>query len=162
MTGRTTTDSAVGMEPQSGGMRNETSAVEAIGRLEAENAALLDEIGALTKALTGLTCGGSEFFIRKGERYVADIPACVAWVRRAKEDSHKNLVRTIKERNEARESLRHSVEREAGLREALTPLAAAATKREALSSRSLSDATRAVVPLGHLRKARAALDRRAG
>jgi hypothetical protein len=48
-------------------------------------AELLAENAALTKALTGLTCGGSEFFIRKGDRYVADIPACVGYVQRARE-----------------------------------------------------------------------------
>jgi len=45
------------------------------------------------------------------------------------------------------------------LREALVPLASAATKREAMSGNSLSDKTRTVVPLGHLRAARAALSR---
>ena len=38
-------------------------------------------------------CGGSEFFVRKGRRYVADIPACVAWVRRAREEGHYGRVR---------------------------------------------------------------------
>jgi len=50
---------------------------------------LLAENAALTKALTGLTCGGSEFFIRKGDRYVADIPACVGYVQRAREAAHR-------------------------------------------------------------------------
>jgi hypothetical protein len=58
-------------------------------------AALTDENAALTKALTGLTCGGSEFFTRKGDRYVADIDACVAWVRRCKEDAHRRTVEAL-------------------------------------------------------------------
>lgn len=85
----------------------------------AENAALLDEIGALTKALTGLTCGGSEFFIRKGDRYLADIPACIAWVRRGREDSHKNLVRALSERNAARSALSEAEGELDRMREAL-------------------------------------------
>ncbi len=64
------------------------SAQARIAELEAENQ-------ALTKALTGLTCGGSEFFVRKGERYVADIKACVDWVRRCKEDAHHRTVKAI-------------------------------------------------------------------
>jgi len=51
--------------------------------------ALIQESADLTKALTGLTCGGSEFFIRKGDRYVADIDACVAWVRRRDSNAHE-------------------------------------------------------------------------
>lgn len=65
------------------------SAQARIAELEAENE-------ALTKALTGLTCGGSEFFTRKGDRYVADIKACVDWVRRAKNDAHRRSVVAIK------------------------------------------------------------------
>lgn len=56
-----------------------------IAELEAESA-------ELTKALTGLTCGGSEFFLRKGNRYVADIPACVAWVERRDRDAHNRYL----------------------------------------------------------------------
>lgn len=50
---------------------------------------LVAESAALTKALTGLTCGGSEFFIRKGDRFVADIDACVAWVKRRDTAAHE-------------------------------------------------------------------------
>jgi len=53
---------------------------------------LTAESAALTKALTGLTCGGSEFFVRKGDRYVADIPACVGYVKRARDDAHRRWV----------------------------------------------------------------------
>jgi predicted O-linked N-acetylglucosamine transferase (SPINDLY family) len=54
------------------------------------------ESADLTKALTGLTCGGSEFFVRKGERFMADIPACVAWVRRSKQGALKRTVEAVK------------------------------------------------------------------
>lgn len=55
----------------------------------------------LQKALTGLTCGGSEFFVRKGDRFAADIDACVAWVRRSKEDAHRRSLEAIKARQSA-------------------------------------------------------------
>lgn len=58
-------------------------------------AELLEENAALTKALTGLTCGGSEFFIRKGDRYVADIPACVGYVQRAREADHRRWLDAV-------------------------------------------------------------------
>lgn len=52
---------------------------------ERATAALEAECAELTKALTGLTCGGSEFFVRKGERFTADIPACLDYIRRSRE-----------------------------------------------------------------------------
>lgn len=73
-------------------------AVERVIVLEAENE-------ALTKALTGLTCGGSEFFSRKGDRYVADIAACVAWVRRNKTEAHRRTVDALLENKRQAESL---------------------------------------------------------
>lgn len=63
---------------------------------------LLDEIAALTKALTGLTCGGSEFFIRKGDRYVADIPACVEYVRRFEQGQHEYILKLSRQLQDAR------------------------------------------------------------
>jgi len=54
--------------------------------------ALEAESAELTKALTGLTCGGSEFFVRRGKRYVADIDACVSWVLRVKQDAHRRAL----------------------------------------------------------------------
>jgi hypothetical protein len=74
-------------------------------RLTEQVSALETESAELTKALTGLTCGGSEFFIRKGDRFVADIPACVEWVRRAKMDAHKRSVEAMRETKELRETL---------------------------------------------------------
>lgn len=46
----------------------------------------------LTKALTGLTVGGSEFFIRKRGRYLADIPACVQHIRERDQRNHRMIV----------------------------------------------------------------------
>lgn len=60
--------------------------------LERRVAELEAESAELTKALTGLTCGGSEFFLRKGTRYVADIPACVAWIERRDRDAHNRYL----------------------------------------------------------------------
>jgi hypothetical protein len=68
---------------------------------EGERDALLAESHELTKALTGLTCGGSEFFIRKGDRYIADIKACVDYVRRRDTDAHSHIVRAITGRQAA-------------------------------------------------------------
>lgn len=56
---------------------------------------------ALTKALTGLTCNGSEFFIRRGDEYVADIEACVAWIRRSRESQQAAVKSALAKRCEA-------------------------------------------------------------
>lgn len=56
---------------------------------------------ALTKALTGLTCNGSEFFIRRGDEYVADIEACVAWIRRSRESQQAAVKSALAKRGEA-------------------------------------------------------------
>jgi len=66
---------------------------------------LEEESAALTKALTGLTCNGSEFFIRKGDRFTADIDACVAYVRRAREDAHRRTVEAIRRAQKAEAAL---------------------------------------------------------
>ena len=60
-----------------------------IAELEAESA-------ELTKALTGLTASGSEFFVRKGDRYVADANACVEYVRRRQRTQHDYIVKATK------------------------------------------------------------------
>lgn len=67
-------------------------AASRIAELEAKLAERDAEVADLTKALTGLTCGGSEFFTRKGERFVADIKACVEYVRRAKTDANRGRI----------------------------------------------------------------------
>jgi len=72
---------------------------------ETEKAALLVEIADLTKALTGLTCGGSEFFSRKGDRFVADIPACVNWVNQRNRDAHNRLLDAVYKRLEVEDKL---------------------------------------------------------
>lgn len=66
---------------------------------------LLAEVHELTKALTGLTCGGSEFFSRRGERFVADIPACVEYVRRSQRDYHERTLRFAERARKAEDEL---------------------------------------------------------
>lgn len=63
---------------------------------------LLGEVERLEKrakdqtiALTGLTCGGSEFFVRDGEKFYADIDACVNYVREAKANQHREIVKRV-------------------------------------------------------------------
>lgn len=72
---------------------------------------LEQEVQDLTKALTGLTCNGSEFFVRRhdfygGSRYVADIYACVEYIRRSRENLFNTMKDAIIERNELREKLK--------------------------------------------------------
>lgn len=79
----------------------------------AEQDELLNEISALTKALTGLTCGGSEFFCRKGDRYVADVKACVEYVQRTRRDAHERWLSEAKQRRsliEENERMRDALE----------------------------------------------------
>lgn len=57
-----------------------------IARLQERVRELEQFVDEATKALTGLTCGGSEFFIRDGYGFKADIPACVAWIKQSRED----------------------------------------------------------------------------
>lgn len=100
---------------------NATIMQEAADALEAQQARIAEleaESAALTRALTGLTCSGSEFFIRKGDRYVADIDACVSWVRRTKEDAHRRTIKAITEQK-ASQALADRYEK------ALRPFAAA-------------------------------------
>ncbi len=81
------------------GKANAALIVAAASSLRAgvEHDGLREECANLTKALTGLTCSGSEFFIRKGERYTADIPACLEYIRRARESQHTAMMRFKRE-----------------------------------------------------------------
>ncbi|MCJ2009762.1 hypothetical protein, partial [Methylobacterium sp. J-092] len=56
---------------------------------------------ALTKALTGLTWGGSEFFTRRGEDFIANAKACVENVRARMETRQRALIREADRRNVA-------------------------------------------------------------
>lgn len=76
---------------------------QALTKFEQE---LLAENAALTRALTGLTCGGSEFFVRKGERFVADIEACVAWISRMRLDANRRSMNAIRGQKEVEDSTR--------------------------------------------------------
>lgn len=72
-----------------------------IGELRAELSDAWSHVHELTKALTGLTCGGSEFFIKRRGYYIADIPACVDWVRRRERIAHEQIVKLTVARKEA-------------------------------------------------------------
>lgn len=72
-----------------------------LAALEARVRELETESAALTKALTGLTCNGSEFFIRKGDRYVADIEACVAWITNRDRKAHRREIALVSARKAA-------------------------------------------------------------
>lgn len=95
--------------------------VRALAPLQAELAEAWEHVATLTKALTGLSGGGSEFFIRRRDRYIADAPFCLERVRdreRILHDQLKRLARELRaERNPTeavRDMLAASVEKECG------------------------------------------------
>jgi hypothetical protein len=55
----------------------------------------------LQTALTDLTCGGSEFFVRHGDGYRADIRACVTYVRSLQSLYHSRTVEAIRAKQAA-------------------------------------------------------------
>lgn len=80
----------------------------------------------LTKALTGLTANGSEFFtraVRLGE-YYADVQKCVEYIRNRYESQHSAIIEAIKARKAAESSLAEAQLRIAGLEAALHEIAA--------------------------------------
>lgn len=72
---------------------------------EAEAEEAWGYVHELTKALTNLTCGGSEFFIRRRGRYIADAKACVEWVRRRDSNAHQRIVEAITRAQKAEAAL---------------------------------------------------------
>lgn len=82
------------------------AAVNALPALIAAYRALEGESHDLTKALTGLTVGGSEFFVRKGERFVADIDACVTFVRERDRRAHVQILEAVERAKRAEEVVR--------------------------------------------------------
>lgn len=118
----TSTGNAVGMEPQSGGMRHENSTVEAIGRLEELAGWFADD--SVDHMLAGSVA----------KEHSADLRLVL-------------------------ESRRHSVEREAGLREALEAIAEGRDvgRHDGLPEDGPAHDADTMFAL-----ARAALDRRAG
>lgn len=46
-------------------------------------------------ALLGLTCSGSEFFLRHGDGYRVDVQACVVYIRKIKENQHNTIKRVM-------------------------------------------------------------------
>lgn len=60
-----------------------------------------DHVATLTKALTGLSGGGSEFFIYRRGHFIADAPLCVARVRARERVLHDQLQRLAREKRDA-------------------------------------------------------------
>jgi hypothetical protein len=73
----------------------------------------------LQRALTGLTLGGSEFFVRHGEEFRADIRACVARVNEVKASAHDRLLEAVRERKAAESRIATLTAERDALREAL-------------------------------------------
>jgi hypothetical protein len=86
---------------------------------ERERDEALKECADLTKALTGLTRQGSEFFVRKGDRFTADIPACIADVRRRYEAEHAHVLSALRTGDKERARALSSEAREKEMVEAL-------------------------------------------
>lgn len=76
---------------------------EAVAQIKAERSAALTAARELTKALVGLTPGGSEYFTRNRvlNEYLADTDACVAAVRRRYDDGHQARVDSADARRRA-------------------------------------------------------------
>lgn len=68
------------------------------------------DVHELTKALTGLTCNGSEFFVEKRGRHVADAAACVEYVKRRNTANHNLIVESVRRANRAEDALRKIAE----------------------------------------------------
>ncbi|WP_293380000.1 hypothetical protein, partial [Phenylobacterium sp. SCN 70-31] len=58
-------------------------------------------VDKLTRALTGLTSGGSEFFVRCGERFVADTDSCLAYIKAARDGRLATLKAAIAAKQKA-------------------------------------------------------------
>jgi len=107
----------------SGYNAGQAEAAATIAAKDAEIAVLVAESADLTRALTSLTHGGSEFFTTKGERYVADIKACVDNVRQRisyRRDRLIDLMRSGRAKDAEIERLRAEIARKD---EALAPFA---------------------------------------
>lgn len=90
--------------------------LSALTASQAEVERLTQESADLTKALTGLTRQGSEFFIRVGKRFVADIPACVQDVRERMQRAQQSAVNFAHDKHaaEARATRAEALVEEAG------------------------------------------------
>lgn len=84
-------------------------AASALERLEAEKQAAERERDEARRGLESLTPGGSE--------YVADVPACVAYIRRARESQHDAIVKAVSARKADESALTAALQREASMRE---------------------------------------------
>lgn len=72
-----------------------TTLADAITNLIADRDALVRTARGLTKALVSLTGGGSEFFVRAGDEYFADIPRCIERISESKQKTHANLLEAV-------------------------------------------------------------------
>lgn len=134
-----------------------------VGKYIAELTRKLDEARAdrqtLTKALTGLTCSGSEFFIRRGDECVADAEACVAWIRRSRENQQASVKSAWAERRKADQREAEAQARISALEAALKPFCFGDPAIEGILYAGMSDEATGTftISLGNIRRARAAL-----
>lgn len=66
---------------------------------------LLARAKAAEDALLNLTCSGSEFFIRDGDGFRVDVPACVAYIRRSRDSQHEAIKRALFRAKDAERAL---------------------------------------------------------
>ena len=76
-----------------------------VSALQAEVERLRDDRHKLSVALTSLTPGGSEFFTRRGEDFIADADACVAVVQERRRSHQDAMMRAMRTATEAQERL---------------------------------------------------------
>lgn len=75
--------------------------IERVEALTAERDEALAWIAAATRMITEVVGGGSELFIRKGKVFRADLEYCKTRLRERQRTAHEQLLRAVKERNEA-------------------------------------------------------------
>lgn len=97
-------------------LATQTTRAEAAERKLAEAEDVQPYALELQRALTGLTRGGSEYFVRHGDGFRADIPRCVADVQQRFTDAHRRAVEAIRQRQAAEAKL-------AEAREVIAPFA---------------------------------------
>ena len=68
-----------------------------IDQLQAKYNNLLTRTKAAEDALVAQTCSGSEFFIRDGDGFRVDVPACVEYIKRVRISQHETIKRVIYE-----------------------------------------------------------------
>lgn len=94
-----------------------TAAQDKIKQVEAELAAERAYTAEATKAITNLTGGGSENFIRRGDRYLADLPFCVQRIRDRFTSYHEMLLKAVCERKAAEAAAQDKIKQVEGERD---------------------------------------------